>query len=71
MFDSAYTNIRANVKWQGALSDDMDEGQGIRQGGLTSADAFNGKSNSMLTKASSSSDGFMIGPNNVSWWLMT
>ena len=40
LFLDAYKNIRSAVKWQGQISDDFHEGQGIRQGGASSAGAL-------------------------------
>ena len=65
LYDSSYTNKRSIVKWQLETSREFPEGQGIHQGGLTSADAFNGKSDPLLNKLSQQSDGYTIGSTNV------
>ena len=65
LYDSAYSNIKSIVKWQGQTSREIEEDQGIRQGGLTSADAFNGKSDPMLNVTSDQAEGFKIGTTNV------
>ena len=65
LYDSSYTNKRSIVKWQMELSREIHEGQGIHQGGLTSADAFNGKSDPLLNKLSCEPEGYTIGTTNV------
>ena len=61
LYKSAYTDIRSEVKWQNKVSKPFDEGLGIRQGGLTSADALNGRSDPLLNKLTSLPDGSCIG----------
>ena len=65
MYNNAYNNITSAVKWQGITSEDFKETQGIRQGGLTSADAFIIKANPMLHKLSAHPDTFKIGTNST------
>ena len=65
LYDNAYTDIRSSVKWEGSVSSDITEGQGIRQGAETSADAFNCKSDPMLDRFEDHPDCFKIGTTNV------
>ena len=65
LYNSAYSNIRSQVKWQGELSDEIEEGQGIRQGAKTSTGAFNCKADPMLHKLCVHPDGYRIGTVNI------
>ena len=65
LYDSAYNNIRSVVKWQGKLSSEFSESQGIRQGGSTSADAFIIKADPLLHKLSCQPEGYRIGISNI------
>ena len=65
IFDSSYTNIRSTVKWNGYVSNEFQEKQGIRQGGLTSADAFIAKTDPLLHKLNVQPDGFKLGCTNI------
>jgi hypothetical protein len=56
-----YGEITARVKHSGELSRLITEKQGIRQGGLTSAEAFKAKSNSFLNSVRCHPDSFRIG----------
>jgi len=64
IFESLYSNIRATVKWDGSLSSEFCEKQGIRQGGSSSADLYKAGKNRLLQDLSSLSDSF-IGPTPV------
>lgn len=48
LFDSLYTDIKASVKWQGEQSKEIDDDQGIRQGGNSSADCYKSGKNKVL-----------------------
>ena len=61
LYNSAYENIKSVVKWQGHISSEFEEKQGIRQGGLTSADAFICKADPLLKKLTEHPDGLHIG----------
>ena len=61
LYNSAYNDIKSVVKWQGQLSETFEEKQGIRQGGLTSADAFICKADPLLKKITEHPDSFCIG----------
>ena len=65
MYDTAYDGIKSAVKWQGSISRNIDEQQGIRQGGDTSADAFNTRAENILHKYDDHPDGFKIGTTSV------
>ena len=65
MYRSAYSDIRSEVKWERKVSKPFSEGLGIRQGGLTSADALNGRSDPLLNKLTSLPDGTHIGSVNT------
>ena len=56
-----YEGIRSTVKWEGVMSEEFEEGQGIRQGGLSSANLFKNRSTPMLNRTSSHPDCFSIG----------
>ena len=49
-YESMYTNIRSQVKWQGELSSAFKEGQGIRQGGNSSTDQYKAGKNDLLRR---------------------
>ena len=53
-----YTNISSSVKWQGKLSKALQDYQGLRQGGDTSADTFKNKTNAVLNELEASSEGY-------------
>ena len=65
LYNSAYSNIRSEVKWSGEVSEEFEEGQGIRQGAKTSTGAFNAKADPLLHRLSSHTDGYMVGTTNV------
>ena len=65
LYSSAYSNVRSEVKWAGALSREFSEGQGIRQGAKTSTGAFNSKADPLLHSLSTHPDGYTIGTTNV------
>ena len=48
LYDSMYSGIKSVVKWENELSDPFDEGQGIRQGGSSSADKYKSGKNKLL-----------------------
>ena len=56
-----YKQITSCVKWKGFLSPIIHDEQGLRQGGLTSADSFKTKTNPLLNQVSDSPDAFHIG----------
>ena len=60
-----YTSITSRVKWQRQLSPAFLDQQGLRQGGLTSADSFKTKANPFLNKVESCADAFKIGSISV------
>jgi hypothetical protein len=60
-----YGEITARVKHSGELSRLITEKQGIRQGGLTSAEALKAKSNSFLNTVRRHPDYFRIGSTSV------
>ena len=63
---SLYDSIKSKVKWKGQISNELiDDEQGLRQGGLTSADSFKTKENPLLNKIEDSPDAFHIGAINV------
>ena len=53
------------MKWDGEASEEFGEGQGIHQGGLKSADAFNCKADPIIYCLSVQPDGFTVGTTNV------
>jgi hypothetical protein len=60
-----YTNITSQVKLNGNLSDQLEELQGIRQGGLSSTELFKSKSNYLLDSAAMQEDAYRIGAISV------
>ena len=48
LYNSLYSGIKSVVKWRGDVSDPFEERQGIRQGGITSADCYKGGKNRLL-----------------------
>ncbi len=60
-YNSLYDNITSTVKWNGSLSNVLVEGQGIRQGGLTSTELFKARANPLLHKLGSHPCTFKIG----------
>jgi len=65
IFRDMYTNVKSCVKSQGMLSEDFQEHQGIRQGGLSSTDLFKVKSNNLLQRASTHPVAYRIGITQV------
>ena len=65
LFNHLYTDISSAVKWQGHLSKEFYDLQGLRQGGDTSADAFKGKTNPVLNNLEATGEGFYIGTTPV------
>ena len=49
-YESMYTDIKSVVKWQGELSGEFHEGQGIRQGGNSSTDKYKAGKNPLLSR---------------------
>ena len=49
LYDSMYTNIQSSAKWMDELSGPFTEGQGIRQGGNSSADNYKAGKNKILS----------------------
>ena len=60
-----YKGITSCVKWKGNLSQIFHDKQGLRQGGLTSADSFKTKTNPLLNKIENSTEAFHIGAISV------
>jgi hypothetical protein len=60
-----YKGITSCIKWKGQLSDTFEDKQGLRQGGLTSADSFKTKGNPLLNEVENSPDAFCIGATSV------
>ena len=66
LHESTYDSIKSCVKWKGEISKTtIKDQQGLRQGGLTSADCFKTKENPLLDKIEDSSDAYHIGSINV------
>ena len=66
LHSSLYDGIKSCVKWKGKISNDViEDEQGLRQGGLTSADSFKTKENPLLNNIESSNDAYHIGATNV------
>ena len=49
-YNSMYTNVTSMVKWQGETSASFTEGQGIRQGGISSTDKYKAGKNPLLNR---------------------
>jgi hypothetical protein len=64
-FRDMYNNITAQVKLQGHLSENLEELQGIRQGGISSTELFKGKTNYLLQKAGTHRLAYRIGIHPV------
>jgi hypothetical protein len=65
LFDM-YDGINTKIKWNGKLSRQITEGQGIRQGGNISADQFKTHINPLLDRITDNNIGFHIGTTPVS-----
>ena len=65
LFHDAYKDIHSVVKWDGEVSRNFHEGQGIRQGGTSSAGAFNINSDALLHRIEPHPDGYKIGCINI------
>ena len=65
LYNSMYSEITARVKCNGELSRLITERQGIRQGGLTSAEAFKAKSNNFLDSVRNHPDSYRIGSISI------
>jgi hypothetical protein len=50
LYSDMYAGIQSVVKWNGELSSPFCEGQGIRQGGTSSADVYKAGKNSLLSQ---------------------
>ena len=61
LHSSLYQNINSCVKWNGQLSPSFEDQQGLRQGGLTSADSFKARTNHLLNMIEKSPDALHIG----------
>jgi retron-type reverse transcriptase len=61
LYDSLYSNITSVVKWQGQTSEPLKEGQGIRQGGLSSTELFKNRANPLLRRLEHHPDALRIG----------
>jgi hypothetical protein len=61
ILNDLYTDITSCVKWCGEVSQSFMEGQGIRQGGLTSAELFKPRSTRLLRRYECHPDAFRIG----------
>jgi hypothetical protein len=59
--DSMYTDIHSVVKWNGEVSKTFGEGQGIRQGSVSSTALFNNRSTPLLERLSNCSGRLCIG----------
>jgi hypothetical protein len=64
-FNDMYTGITSRVKWHGAVSNSIQEAQGIRQGAESSAKIFNAKNNAVLNRLEMQPHNFRIGCNPV------
>ena len=58
-----YFNMTSQVKWEREIS--FTEGQGVRQGGISSTELFKSRGNRLLTNIEDSNLGFHIGPTSV------
>lgn len=65
LYNSMYTGITSCVKIENELSNTFIEGQGIRQGGLTSTELFKARSNATLKRLASLPSSFRIGTTPV------
>jgi hypothetical protein len=65
LYRDMYDRVLSRVKVDGLLSKEILEGQGIRQGGTTSADCFKAKSNRFLTSVRTHPESFKIGTTSV------
>jgi hypothetical protein len=64
LYSDMYANIQSVVKWKGELSTTFTEGQGIRQGGTSSADVYKAGKNSLLNQLATLST-YKIGSINT------
>ncbi len=61
LYDSMYSGNSSAIKWKGSVSDTFIEGQGIRQGGLTSTELFKARSNPLLHRLEAHPSTYKIG----------
>lgn len=61
LYDNLYSDISSFIKWQGLRSDQFEEGQGIRQGGLSSTGMFKARANPSLHRLEVHPDSLRIG----------
>ena len=61
LYNSLYEDITSIIKWQGELSDPLSEGQGIRQGAVSSTGSYKVQGNPCLHRLQSHQDAFRIG----------
>jgi hypothetical protein len=50
LYNSLYSDVSSMIKWQGQKSKPFQEGQGIRQGGISSTNIFKAKANPSLNR---------------------
>ena len=60
-FENFYSNISSRVKWKNEISNSINEGQGIRQGGKSSANCFKAHGNKSLSKIEDHPSSLRIG----------
>ena len=65
IYKSMYSNMTSQVKWEREISEPFTEGQGVRQGGISSTELFKSRGNRLLTNIEDSNLGFHIGPTSV------
>ena len=65
LFANAYNNIKFVDKWKREVSGEFYEWPGIRQGGASSAGAFNINSDPSLQKLEDHPNGFRVGYINI------
>jgi hypothetical protein len=65
MIDDMYTNPSSKVKWKGAISKDLFEHQGIRQGAVSSTFFFNNRSTPLLHRLKSCPGRLRLGSIDV------
>ena len=65
LYQDIYSGMTSIVKWDNDLSNQFIEGQGVRQGGISSTELFKSRGNKLLDNLENSGLGYHIGLTSV------
>lgn len=65
LYNSMYSDIKGNIKWENGISKEITDRQGLRQGGSTSAEVFNRRSDQALCRLQKVPNSLRIGIQEV------